>query len=67
MPTRLRVGETARSFLSMLGRFSGAEDVLLADLRIELLFPADEVTKNLLLALGGEGDSAALRSEVPGA
>ena len=55
MPTRFRSGETVLSFLSTLAHFSGAEDVLLADLRIELLFPADEVTKDLLLALAGEG------------
>ncbi|MCA9503048.1 MAG: helix-turn-helix transcriptional regulator [Myxococcales bacterium] len=55
VPTRFRSGETVLSFLSTLAHFSGAEDVLLADLRIELLFPADEVTKDLLLALAGEG------------
>lgn len=55
VPTRFRVGEMVLSFLSTLAHFSGAEDVLLADLRIELLFPADEVTKRLLFALGGEG------------
>jgi hypothetical protein len=50
------VGDTVLSFLSTIAHFSGAEDVLLADLRIELLFPADEVTKQMLLALSGARD-----------
>jgi hypothetical protein len=56
VPTRFRVGDTVLSFLSTIAHFSGAEDVLLADLRIELLFPADEVTKQMLLALSGARD-----------
>lgn len=48
VPTRYRVGDRVASFLSTLAHFSGAEDVALADLRIELLFPADEETRQLL-------------------
>ncbi len=59
VPTRFRLGETVLSFLSTIAQFSGAEDVLLADLRIELLFPADEATKQLLHGLGAApGDQA---------
>ena len=49
-PTRYLVGEQVVSFLSTLAHFSGAEDIALADLRIELLFPADETTRQMLEA-----------------
>jgi transcriptional regulator with XRE-family HTH domain len=56
VPTRFRMGDTTLSFLSTLAHFAGAEDVTLADLRIELLFPADEGTRLALLALSGALD-----------
>ncbi len=46
--TRLRVNNQVMSFFSTIAQFGTAEDIALADLRIELLFPADELTKNLL-------------------
>jgi MmyB-like transcription regulator ligand binding domain len=46
--TRLRVNDRVLSFFSTIAQFGTAEDIALADLRIELLFPADEATKKLL-------------------
>ena len=36
-----------------LAHFSTAEDIALADLQIELMFPADEPTKQFLLSAMG--------------
>jgi transcriptional regulator with XRE-family HTH domain len=46
--TRLHINNQVMSFFSTIAQFGTAEDIALADLRIELLFPADELTKNLL-------------------
>ena len=51
--TRYRLGETTLAFFSTLSQFSTAEDIALADWRIEHLFPADEATRVALVALGG--------------
>lgn len=39
------------SLFSMLAQFSSAEDITLADLRVELMFPADQKTKDCLLSI----------------
>lgn len=51
IPARYRVGETTLSFFSTIAQFGSAEDIALADLRIELLFPADAQTKAMLTAM----------------
>lgn len=51
VPTRLRLGGTTLSLLSTVAQFGAAEDVALADLKIELTFPADEATAAALRAL----------------
>ena len=50
IPTRYRAGDMPLSLFSTIAQFGSAEDIALADLKIELLFPADEVTRQLLLA-----------------
>lgn len=50
VPTRYRVGNMVLSFFSTIAQFGSAEDIALADLKIELMFPADEVTKQVLMA-----------------
>ena len=50
LPTRLRMGDRVLTFFSTIAHFGTAEDIALSDLRIELLFPADEATR---LALAG--------------
>lgn len=49
VPTRYRIGGTMLAFLSTVAHFAGADDVALADLQIELLFPADDATRAILL------------------
>ncbi|SOE13274.1 Xre family transcriptional regulator [Hoeflea halophila] len=51
VPTRYRLGETTLSLFSTMSQFSNAEDIALADWRIEHLFPADEATRQVLETL----------------
>lgn len=51
VPARYRAGEMTLSLLSTIAQFGTAEDIALADLRIEMLFPADDSTKQVLLAM----------------
>jgi transcriptional regulator with XRE-family HTH domain len=55
MATRYRMSGAVYSFFSTVAQFSTAEDIALADLRIELMFPADEATKEALLAMAKSG------------
>lgn len=50
VPTRYRLGGQIYSVFGTIAQFGTAEDIALADLRIELLFPADEATRALLEA-----------------
>jgi transcriptional regulator with XRE-family HTH domain len=52
VPTRYRFGGAVLSLFSTVVQFGSAEDVALAELRLELLFPADEVTRKLLIDPG---------------
>jgi transcriptional regulator with XRE-family HTH domain len=49
LPTRLQLGDTVLSLFSTIALFSTADDIALADLRIELMFPADDATRDFLL------------------
>jgi len=53
VPTVYRVGETRLSLFSTLSQFSTAEDIALADLKIEHMFPADEETRAFLTSMAG--------------
>ncbi len=53
VPTRYRVNDMTLSLFSTLSQFGTAEDIALSELRIEMLFPADELTRQMLVALGG--------------
>ncbi|MEQ8602792.1 MAG: helix-turn-helix transcriptional regulator [Marivibrio sp.] len=46
--TRLRVGDATLSLFSTVAQFGAADDATLADLRIELLFPADAPSERWL-------------------
>lgn len=48
----LRLGDTCLSLFSTIAQFGTAEDLTLAELRIELFFPADEPTRQFLVDLG---------------
>lgn len=51
VPTRYRFSGEELALLSTFSQFGTAEDIALADLRIEMMFPADPVTKNFFLAM----------------
>ena len=46
-------GGTILSFFSTISQFGSAEDIALADLKIELMFPADDFTREALVAQFG--------------
>lgn len=48
--TRYRTNGVVLSFISTIAQFGSAEDIALADLKIEFLFPADDATRDILLA-----------------
>jgi MmyB-like transcription regulator ligand binding domain len=52
LSTRYRLNGVELSLFSMLAQFSSAEDIALADLKIELMFPADEATRAFLVGKG---------------
>jgi hypothetical protein len=56
IPTRYRAGDITLSLFSTIAQFGTAEDIALADLKIEMLFPADEATREVLVAMGGGGE-----------
>jgi len=48
--TRLRAGDIVLSLFSAVAQFGSTEDIALADLKIELLFPLDDMTRTFLVA-----------------
>ena len=52
IPTRYTAGEVTLSFFSTIAQFGTAEDIALAELKIEMMFPADDATREILLAMG---------------
>jgi transcriptional regulator with XRE-family HTH domain len=51
VPARVRTGDVVLSLFSVIAAFGSAEDIALADLRIELMFPADDATRSALMGL----------------
>lgn len=50
IPLVMLLGESTVSLFSTIAQFGSAEDIALADQRVELFFPADESTRQLFLA-----------------
>ena len=50
IPARFRSNGVVLSFFSTISQFGSTEDIALADLKIELMFPADEFTRSALLS-----------------
>ncbi len=56
IPTRYRAGGLMFSFFSTFTQFGSAQDIALSELKIEMMFPADDATCHLLMAMdGGNG------------
>lgn len=53
LPTRYRMGTARLSLFSTYAQFGSAEEVSLSELKIELMFPADDATRALLTAQDG--------------
>jgi transcriptional regulator with XRE-family HTH domain len=51
LSTRYRLNGLDLSLFSMLAQFSSTDDIALADVRVELMYPADEATKLFLMNL----------------
>ena len=54
VPTRYVMGGMALSMFSTFSQFGTAEDIALSELKIEMLFPADEQTRAFLMSLGSD-------------
>lgn len=52
VPTRYSAGGMTLSFFSTIAQFGTAEDIALAELKIEMMFPADDATREMLLTMG---------------
>ncbi len=52
IPAVYVLGDMRLSLFSTISQFGSAEDIALSELRIELLFPADEETRAALEAMG---------------
>jgi hypothetical protein len=50
VPVHYRIGDLRMSLFSTFSHFASAHDVSLSELRIELMFPADQTTKAILVA-----------------
>ncbi len=53
IPARYRVGDVTLSMFSTIAHFGSTEDIVLAEMKIELMFPADEFTRQALIARAG--------------
>ena len=51
IPARYRANGMAFSFFSTFTQFGSAEDIALSELKIEMMFPADDATRQALLAV----------------
>jgi transcriptional regulator with XRE-family HTH domain len=54
VPTRLRFGDHRLALVSTLAQFGTVNDIAVAELKIELLFPADETTEKTLHDLASQ-------------
>lgn len=55
LQTRYRAGDHLLSLYSTVAQFGSAEDIALADLRIEFMFPGDEATRAILESMFSGG------------
>ena len=55
MSARYRAGTATLSFFSTLAQFGTPEDIAVAELKIEMMFPADDATRDALFAMQDPG------------
>lgn len=54
IPARYRLGRQVLSFFSTITQFGGTGDLAMTELRIEMLFPADEGTRTAMQMMAGQ-------------
>ncbi|MEP0944480.1 MAG: helix-turn-helix transcriptional regulator [Rhizobiaceae bacterium] len=54
VPTTYAFGGMSLSFFSTFSQFGTAEDIALAEIKIEMMFPADDATRDVLMAMGNQ-------------
>lgn len=54
LATRYRMGEVTLSLFSTISQFGGIGEIAYSDIKIEQLFPADEQTRAVLMAMAGQ-------------
>ena len=59
IPAHYRAGDATLSLFSTIAQFGTAEDIALADMKIEMLFPADDESRTMLLTMFGSGHETA--------
>ncbi len=63
IPVRYRAGNMSLALISTIAQFGTTEDIAVADLKIELMFPADDATSELLQGLGQSDGTSLLKSD----
>lgn len=58
IPARYRSNGVVLSFFSTISQFGSTEDIVVADVKIELMFPADSFTRDALIARSGGRNDA---------
>ncbi|KIC37378.1 helix-turn-helix domain-containing protein [Leisingera sp. ANG-M7] len=53
IPARYRMGGQVLAFFSTITQFGGTGDLAMSELRVEMLFPADEATRQMIAAMAG--------------
>jgi hypothetical protein len=53
VPVRIRLGDVTLSTVSAVARFETSTEVTLSELRVELMYPADQATAEVFRALAG--------------
>ncbi|MDX1507795.1 MAG: helix-turn-helix transcriptional regulator [Woeseiaceae bacterium] len=61
---KYNAGGMTLSFFSTISQFGSAEDIALADLKIELMFPADDFTREALVSQFGQEPACSTNSNV---
>ncbi|MEM9332422.1 MAG: helix-turn-helix transcriptional regulator [Pseudomonadota bacterium] len=56
-PAKYKMAGQTLSLFSTIAQFGTAEDITLAELKIEMMFPADEITHAMLLAMSGQNSN----------
>ena len=54
LATRYRMGGVTLSLFSTISQFGGIGEIAYSDIKIEQLFPADEQTRAVLMAMAGQ-------------